>query len=183
MRKITICMLVCLLLTGCDVSENNYRDLEKEYNKTKDDYSELSALYEELKNDNEHLIADYEYVNSRYEELTDHNLQVKMLSGWGITVFGNAEASEVDDGVVQIVSTISDTSDVYIKTYNDRLLENLPNLGTICSSSYVDCEAIFIKVVSEEYQPVIEYAIYPSKVSTDFMISTQFLDVLENLVD
>jgi hypothetical protein len=64
-------------------------------------------------------------------------------------------------------SKISDTSDIYIKTYNDRFIDGLSGLATMYTSSngsdYVDCDVIFIKVISKDLQPVIEYATYISR--------------------
>jgi hypothetical protein len=65
---------------------------------------------------------------------------------------------------MQIISKISDTSDIYINTYNDRFIDGLSGLATMYTSSigsdYNDCDVIFIKVISDDLQPVIEYAIY-----------------------
>lgn len=185
MRRMAIIILVLAMLsTGCSSqSKETSYTLKNDYNKLLNEFNVLSKNYDDLKDEYD----TFKLKNDDNNKVSNNDLGITLLSGWGISIFGNADCTEIDDRTVQIMAKLSDTSDMNIEIYYDRFIEELPKLATMysspVSSDYLDYDAIFIKVVSQDLQPIIEYVVYPKKNSTDFMISTQFADVLEKLVD
>lgn len=184
MKRVLVILLAALFLTGCGgASQETYNDISEKYDELKKNNDKLKSDYDELKDEYDTIKLEYD----EYMAESDSDLGITLLSGWGISIFGNADCTEIDDRTVQIMAKLSDTSDMNIEIYYDRFIEELPKLATMysspVSSDYLDYDAIFIKVVSQDLQPIIEYVVYPKKNSTDFMISTQFADVLEKLVD
>lgn len=185
MKKILLCVLLLLMLTGCEkkVSQGEYDNLKADYEKLQTEQVNLKSSYEELVKENEENAANYEEYLNKYSEVFASNFDEDLILAWGKSVFGDStQCGKINNEASQLIITISSVDKSAIQTFINNFYDNLSTLKTTLDiAESVAVTKIYLKVISQDCIPIMEVYINLTdykNVITKMMINPNHMDVV-----